>query len=68
MEQEVQKRYLTIAETAEFLGMSVHTLRKIVSPGSKAKLEINGKHVKPSKINKVYRFDRIALESAMSEN
>jgi predicted DNA-binding transcriptional regulator AlpA len=68
MDQEAQKRYLTIPEVAELLGISVHTLRARVSPGSKTPFKINGKIFKPSRVNRIIRFDRIALEKAMNVN
>lgn len=66
MDQE--KRYLTIPEAAELLGISVHTLRARVSPGSKTPLRINGRLFKPFRVNRSIRFDREELEKEISLN
>jgi len=66
MEPEVQKRYLTIPEAAKLLGISIFTLRNRVAPSSKKPFSINGKPFKVSRAGRQVRFDRLALESAMS--
>ncbi len=68
MEHEVQKRYLTIPEAAELLGISVYTLRNRVAPSAEKPFEINGKPFKVIRAGRLVRFDRIALEKAMNSN
>ncbi len=66
MEPQPQKRYLTITEAAELLGISIFTLRNRVAPSAKKPFEINGKPFKVSRAGRQVRFDRLALENAMS--
>lgn len=64
----MEKRFLTIEETADFLNMSCKHLRNLVTPRSKRKLTINGHEIKPLKVNKMLRFDRLQIEKYVNEN
>ncbi len=64
----MEKRYLTLPETAELLSIPEKSLRAMVAPSSQNKFKINGQMVKPARINKRLRFDRKEIENLMASN
>jgi len=64
----MEKKYLTLPETAELLSIPEKSLRAMVAPSSQNKLKINGQIVRPSRINRRLRFDRVKIEKLMASN
>jgi excisionase family DNA binding protein len=57
-----EKRYLSVSETAQYLGVAVGTLYNRVSPKAK-----NPFPIRPKRIGKSVRFDRLELDRFMED-